>query len=116
MSITYFPSILRAMKEQELDTPSIEKRFAYTFLQQLITYVDEAHEHMLEFGKYFSTYANFLSGKIRTTVEHVQCLCFLLQISDSIIFSVDLFLHMHQFTQSFAYDNSSTERVFFYIY
>uniref|UniRef100_A0A6Q2XQ02 Ryanodine receptor 2 n=1 Tax=Esox lucius TaxID=8010 RepID=A0A6Q2XQ02_ESOLU len=43
--------VSRAMKEQELDTPSIEKRFAYTFLQQLITYVDEAHEHMLEFGK-----------------------------------------------------------------
>ncbi|XP_034148455.1 ryanodine receptor 2 isoform X4 [Esox lucius] len=41
--------VSRAMKEQELDTPSIEKRFAYTFLQQLITYVDEAHEHMLEF-------------------------------------------------------------------
>lgn len=39
------------MKEQELDTPSIEKRFAYTFLQQLITYVDEAHKHMLEFGE-----------------------------------------------------------------
>ncbi|XP_076856683.1 ryanodine receptor 2 isoform X3 [Brachyhypopomus gauderio] len=42
-------SVSRAMKEQDLDTPSIEKRFAYTFLQQLITYVDEAHEHMLEF-------------------------------------------------------------------
>ncbi|XP_058262198.1 ryanodine receptor 2 isoform X19 [Hemibagrus wyckioides] len=42
-------TVSRAMKEQELDTPSIEKRFAYTFLQQLITYVDEAHEHMLEF-------------------------------------------------------------------
>lgn len=41
----------RAMKEQDLDTPSIEKRFAYTFLQQLITYVDEAHGHMLEFGE-----------------------------------------------------------------
>lgn len=39
------------MKEQDLDTPSIEKRFAYTFLQQLITYVDEAHGHMLEFGE-----------------------------------------------------------------
>ena len=39
------------MKEQELDTPSMEKRFAYTFLQQLITYVDEAHEHMLESGE-----------------------------------------------------------------
>ncbi|MFT7807285.1 ryanodine receptor 2 isoform X1 [Arapaima gigas] len=42
-------TVSRAMKEQELDTPSIEKRFAYTFLQQLIAYVDEAHEHMLEF-------------------------------------------------------------------
>ncbi|XP_028826293.1 ryanodine receptor 2 isoform X5 [Denticeps clupeoides] len=42
-------TVSRAMKEQELDTPAIEKRFAYTFLQQLITYVDEAHEHMLEF-------------------------------------------------------------------
>nr|XP_021335867.1 ryanodine receptor 2 [Danio rerio] len=42
-------SVSRAMKEQDLDTPSIEKRFAYTFLQQLITYVDEAHGHMLEF-------------------------------------------------------------------
>uniref|UniRef100_A0A8K9UMA6 Ryanodine receptor 2 n=1 Tax=Oncorhynchus mykiss TaxID=8022 RepID=A0A8K9UMA6_ONCMY len=41
-------TVSRAMKEQELDTPSMEKRFAYTFLQQLITYVDEAHEHMLE--------------------------------------------------------------------
>lgn len=45
-------SFSRAMKEQELDTPSIEKRFAYTFLQQLITYVDEAQEHMLEFGEH----------------------------------------------------------------
>ncbi|XP_067101321.1 LOW QUALITY PROTEIN: ryanodine receptor 2 [Osmerus mordax] len=42
-------SVSRCVKEQELDTPSIEKRFAYTFLQQLITYVDQAHEHMLEF-------------------------------------------------------------------
>ncbi|XP_052360894.1 ryanodine receptor 2-like [Oncorhynchus keta] len=44
-------TVSRAMKEQELDTPSTEKRFAYTFLQQLITYVDEAHEHMLESGE-----------------------------------------------------------------
>uniref|UniRef100_A0A8K9V6N9 Ryanodine receptor 2 n=1 Tax=Oncorhynchus mykiss TaxID=8022 RepID=A0A8K9V6N9_ONCMY len=44
-------TVSRAMKEQELDTPSMEKRFAYTFLQQLITYVDEAHEHMLESGE-----------------------------------------------------------------
>ncbi|XP_016377141.1 ryanodine receptor 2 [Sinocyclocheilus rhinocerous] len=42
-------SVSRAMKEQDLDAPSIEKRFAYTFLQQLITYVDEAHAHMLEY-------------------------------------------------------------------
>ncbi|CAM4712692.1 unnamed protein product [Leuciscus chuanchicus] len=42
-------SVSRAMKEQDLDTPAIEKRFAYTFLLQLITYVDEAHGHMLEF-------------------------------------------------------------------
>ena len=46
----------RIKKEQELDTPSIEKRFAYTFLLQLITYVDQAHEHMLEFGKLKSQY------------------------------------------------------------
>lgn len=50
MSNNIFLNPHRAIKEQELDTPSIEKRFAYTFLQQLITYVDEAHEHMLEFG------------------------------------------------------------------
>ncbi|XP_010783434.1 ryanodine receptor 2-like, partial [Notothenia coriiceps] len=39
----------RGVKSQELDTPAIEKRFAYTFLQQLITYVDQAHQHMMEF-------------------------------------------------------------------
>ncbi|KAG5262307.1 hypothetical protein AALO_G00273740 [Alosa alosa] len=42
-------AVSRAKKEQDLDTPSIEKRFAYTFLLQLITYVDQAHEHLLEF-------------------------------------------------------------------
>ena len=42
----------RGVKSQELDTPAIEKRFAYTFLQQLITYVDQAHQHMLEFGEH----------------------------------------------------------------
>ncbi|KAG1945378.1 ryanodine receptor [Pimephales promelas] len=42
-------SVSRAMKEQDLDTPAIEKRFAYTFLLQLISCVDEAHTHMLEF-------------------------------------------------------------------
>ncbi|XP_041105563.1 ryanodine receptor 2-like [Polyodon spathula] len=42
-------TVSRGLKEIELDTPSIEKRFAYSFLQQLIRYVDEAHQHMLEF-------------------------------------------------------------------
>lgn len=41
----------RGKKSPELDTPAIEKRFAYTFLQKLITYVDQAHHHMMEFGK-----------------------------------------------------------------
>uniref|UniRef100_A0A4W6FCW0 Ryanodine receptor 2 n=1 Tax=Lates calcarifer TaxID=8187 RepID=A0A4W6FCW0_LATCA len=41
-------TVSRGVKSQELDTPAIEKRFAYTFLQQLITYVDQAHQHMLE--------------------------------------------------------------------
>lgn len=43
--------VSRGVKSQELDTPAIEKRFAYTFLQQLITYVDQAHQHMMEFGE-----------------------------------------------------------------
>nr|XP_033467469.1 ryanodine receptor 2-like isoform X2 [Epinephelus lanceolatus] len=42
-------TVSRGVKSQELDTPAIEKRFAYTFLQQLITYVDQAHQHMMEF-------------------------------------------------------------------
>uniref|UniRef100_A0A8B9UPZ3 Ryanodine receptor 2 n=1 Tax=Anas zonorhyncha TaxID=75864 RepID=A0A8B9UPZ3_9AVES len=33
--------VSRGFKDLELDTPSIEKRFAYSFLQQLIRYVDE---------------------------------------------------------------------------
>ncbi|XP_047465590.1 ryanodine receptor 2 isoform X3 [Mugil cephalus] len=41
-------SVSRSEKLQELDTPAIEKRFAYTFLQQLITYVDQAHQQMME--------------------------------------------------------------------
>uniref|UniRef100_A0AAQ5YL56 Ryanodine receptor 2 n=1 Tax=Amphiprion ocellaris TaxID=80972 RepID=A0AAQ5YL56_AMPOC len=44
-------TVSRGVKSQELDTPAIEKRFAYTFLQQLITYVDQAHQHMMEFEK-----------------------------------------------------------------
>ncbi|KAA8581146.1 hypothetical protein FQN60_002727 [Etheostoma spectabile] len=42
-------TVSRGVQSQELDTPAIEKRFAYTFLQQLITYVDQAHQHMMEF-------------------------------------------------------------------
>lgn len=45
-----FASFYRGLKDLELDTPSIEKRFAYSFLQQLIRYVDEAHQYILEFG------------------------------------------------------------------
>lgn len=45
--------VSRGVKSQELDTPAIEKRFAYTFLQQLITYVDQAQQHMMEFGETF---------------------------------------------------------------
>ncbi|KAJ6664647.1 hypothetical protein lerEdw1_006220 [Lerista edwardsae] len=41
--------VSRGLKNLELDTPSIEKRFAYSFLQQLIRYVDEAHQYILEF-------------------------------------------------------------------
>ncbi|XP_072311661.1 ryanodine receptor 2 [Eucyclogobius newberryi] len=41
--------VSRGVKSPELDTPAIEKRFAYTFLQQLITYVDQAHQHMMDF-------------------------------------------------------------------
>ncbi|OWK63131.1 Ryanodine receptor 2 [Lonchura striata] len=44
-----FASFYRGLKDLELDTPSIEKRFAYSFLQQLIRYVDEAHQYILEF-------------------------------------------------------------------
>uniref|UniRef100_A0A8C0F3F1 Ryanodine receptor 2 n=1 Tax=Bubo bubo TaxID=30461 RepID=A0A8C0F3F1_BUBBB len=38
--------VSRGLKDLELDTPSIEKRFAYSFLQQLIRYVDEAHQEL----------------------------------------------------------------------
>lgn len=54
MSRHLFKSVFvvsRGVKSQELDTPAIEKRFAYTFLQRLITYVDQAHQHMMEFGE-----------------------------------------------------------------
>ncbi|MGH0127655.1 UNVERIFIED_CONTAM: hypothetical protein FKN15_071810 [Acipenser sinensis] len=52
--------VSRGLKELELDTPSIEKRFAYSFLQQLIRYVDEAHQHMLEFGNDAASIVNCL--------------------------------------------------------
>ncbi|XP_043914983.1 ryanodine receptor 2 [Protopterus annectens] len=42
-------AVSRGSKDLELDTPSIEKRFAYSFLQQLIRYVDEAHQYILEY-------------------------------------------------------------------
>ncbi|KAM5301819.1 ryanodine receptor 2 isoform 4-T4 [Glossophaga mutica] len=42
-------AVSRGFKDLDLDTPSIEKRFAYSFLQQLIHYVDEAHQYILEF-------------------------------------------------------------------
>ncbi|XP_030196348.1 ryanodine receptor 2 isoform X3 [Gadus morhua] len=41
-------TVSRCVREQDLDTPAIEKRFAYTFLQQLIEYVDKAHQHMMD--------------------------------------------------------------------
>ncbi|CAG5911922.1 unnamed protein product [Menidia menidia] len=44
-------NVSRGMKSQDLDTPAIEKRFAYTFLYKLITYVDQAHQHMMEFDE-----------------------------------------------------------------
>ncbi|KAM8876872.1 ryanodine receptor 2 isoform 3-T3 [Synchiropus picturatus] len=44
-------TVSRRAKSQELDTPAIEKRFAYNFLQQLITYVDQAQQHMMDFDR-----------------------------------------------------------------
>uniref|UniRef100_F6UA28 Ryanodine receptor 2 n=1 Tax=Ornithorhynchus anatinus TaxID=9258 RepID=F6UA28_ORNAN len=41
-------TVSRGFKDLEMDTPSIEKRFAYSFLQQLIRYVDAAHQYILE--------------------------------------------------------------------
>lgn len=59
MLVSIFPFCFsRGFKDLELDTPSIEKRFAYSFLQQLIRYVDEAHQYILEFGRYHSPVTN----------------------------------------------------------
>ncbi|KAJ8013934.1 hypothetical protein DPEC_G00035000 [Dallia pectoralis] len=41
-------SVWRDRKSAEMDSPAIANRFAYTFLQQLLSYTVEAHEHMLE--------------------------------------------------------------------
>jgi len=46
------------VREADLDTPAIEKRFAYTFLQQLIEYVDKAHQHMIDSGTFCGNTAN----------------------------------------------------------
>ncbi|KAG2467378.1 RYR2 protein, partial [Polypterus senegalus] len=53
-------TVSRGLKELDLDTPSIEKRFAYSFLQQLIRYVDEAHQRMLEVGNDATSIVNCL--------------------------------------------------------
>ena len=45
----------RGVREPDLDTPAIEKRFAYTFLQQLIEYVDKAHQHMMDAGTFWGS-------------------------------------------------------------
>ncbi|XP_023805329.1 ryanodine receptor 2 isoform X2 [Oryzias latipes] len=42
-------TVSRGPKSHELDTPAIEKRFAYTFLQKLIAYVEHAYQHMMDF-------------------------------------------------------------------
>ncbi|XP_012989669.2 ryanodine receptor 2 isoform X4 [Esox lucius] len=41
-------SVRRDRKAAEMDSPAIANRFAYTFLQQLLLYTEEAQEHMLE--------------------------------------------------------------------
>lgn len=43
--------VSRGEKSKELETPVIEKRFAYTFLQRIIAYVDQAHQYMTDLGK-----------------------------------------------------------------
>lgn len=39
------------MKDMELDTSSIEKRFAYGFLKKLLQWLDIAQEFVLHIGK-----------------------------------------------------------------
>lgn len=63
--------ISRGVKSQELDTPAIEKRFAYTFLQQLITYVDQAQQHMMEFGE---TLFQWIITKLQLNQYNAKCM------------------------------------------
>ncbi|XP_070929929.1 ryanodine receptor 2 isoform X2 [Macaca nemestrina] len=69
-------AVSRGFKDLELDTPSIEKRFAYSFLQQLIRYVDEAHQYILEFDpdflQCFSLYLKLRSFNFRS---HQEAIC-----------------------------------------
>ncbi|XP_056888735.1 ryanodine receptor 2 isoform X2 [Takifugu flavidus] len=44
-------TVSRGDKSKELETPVIEKRFAYTFLQRIISYVDQAHQYMMDFDE-----------------------------------------------------------------
>ncbi|CAB1343728.1 unnamed protein product [Coregonus sp. 'balchen'] len=41
-------TVWRDRKAAEMDSPAIANRFAYTFLQQLLSYTEEAQEHMQE--------------------------------------------------------------------
>lgn len=70
--------VSRGVKSQELDTPAIEKRFAYTFLQQLITYVDQAHQHMMEFGK--TLFKELSSNSLE--INLMQCGCHALSVRE----------------------------------
>lgn len=44
------PSFLRGMKDMEQDISSIEKRFAYGFLQKLLKWMDIAQEFIAHLG------------------------------------------------------------------
>ncbi|KAJ7407276.1 Ryanodine receptor 2 [Willisornis vidua] len=65
--------VSRGLKDLELDTPSIEKRFAYSFLQQLIRYVDEAHQYILEFASRPLTSGGHASNKEKEMVTSLFC-------------------------------------------
>ncbi|XP_019483773.1 PREDICTED: ryanodine receptor 2-like [Hipposideros armiger] len=65
-------AVSRGFKDLDLDTPSIEKRFAYSFLQQLIRYVDEAHQYILEFGRCRSPATDNPAVVLRISTIRVQ--------------------------------------------